>query len=626
MGRGLGLIVTLSCLGSTFPVGAQVVAPSDESRAAVLAQALQDGATSLLTASIQSLTSFALLPDEQDYIFEPAELATLRGWKRDRTIGNAWGGGRGDDRSWLLLGSLGNTVRADAFEIGAFGPLGPGNVALAIGFDRAKSVTSRAPFRAERQASDAGEISAEDDFSERADASDFAQNLDLYLGYGLVLGDSASMGLSWRRIENDAQPADDADASVENRTDFTFDGGGAITEIRRQMLRRDQARQVRADRRADQWAVEFKRWSADEWSWKVRVQYSAVSDDHRTAALGRDGYLPFAPERFAFCYDVGAVACQYTDRITDADGGFLVGYLETQQGLTSEDLSVDGREWGASGRFDRYSLNGPTWQFDLGYQRGDYDFKNQLIATESDAATQRADLNFGDPFGTLTLYEDSWTRTALEPASADDLRRNQWFAGAECFWQWGAADLAVGLRAAQDRSDVAASGPWSDVTVDSTADLVLGDPPEVDRSVRTETNSGEFSLDGRSDRWRVELPISAMLRVSNRLALRFGAMYVVHWEDLRSTEAKSTQFHSVVVTSNGEVVSDSSESGFDVGDVVRRRTQSAGAFTLFRAGLEYRINDHLIAEAMATERTGDAATPAEQIGLDRFVVGVSISF
>ncbi len=599
--------------------------------ALTIAEQIEGGVAPLLTPSVQNSTTFGLIPNEQDFIFEPAELATLKGWKRDRTIGNKWDPAATAEGGWFLLTNLGNTTNADTFQLGTWGQLGPGNLAFVVAYNRYKYESSSVPFGHFKDATDVNGDGTLDHFSRVTDnlyeegRKTEYNNLDVYLGYGFLIGERSSLGLSVRHVQNDRRPNEDMDSSLEGETDFTYDASGNVTGTRVQNWTYQRGVDIKGDRKADEIAAEFKIWPSDEWSVKVRAQYAKIKIDNINDTLGQSQYEPFPYYYFAYCDNYSGWACQYTDKVYDETGTLTESYLEQEYGKQHADASFDGNEWGISARFNWYPSAGSGWQFDIGYTKGDYNLKNAHAASMNDFSQFLYGLDFGDPYGFLTTYDYNYGHNSSIFVASEDLKSDRWFAGAEYFWQWDQADFAVGLRYYESKAEVTGEGPFEDIYTETYKTLV-DLTPTYDEYLYTYDYRGLFSGHGKVDYKWLELPITAVVHVSDRLALRFGAMHVFYKDEYEAAESQTDNYRHYTATFNGEIFSEFLDDMSTATYGSDENYSYDSDYTLYRAGLEYKFNDHVIAELMATESSGDAPTGQEQVALDQIVAGVSIRF
>lgn len=635
------LVLVAGFLAASAPAAAQYVL-SGPFPALSIAQGIDSGATPLLTPLIQASTTFGLIPNEQDFIFEPAELGALKGWKRDRTIGNKWDPAAKEEGGWFLLTNLGNTTTADTFQIGTWGKLGPGNLAFVAAYNRYKDDYLNSPFgNAQGNNLDLNGDGTPDTpttfidafVNERAKVE--SSNLDLYLAYGFLIGDRSSLGFSVRHIQNDSRPHDDFDSSLEHQTDLSYDVSGNIFNRENQTWLYTRGDNSKFDRKSDQIAAEIKFWPSDDWSLKVRAQYAKIKVDLKSDTLGMSQYTPFS-YLFSFCYDRPSWACQYTDANFDGSGNQIDLYSEQQYGINNSDASFDGNEYGISGRLDWYMSGGSAWQFDVGYIKGDYNLKNKNAGQQFNFQDQQFSTDFGDPFGFLSIYDYVNTEANRIFVASEDLKSDRWFASAEYFWQWDQADLAVGLRYNESKSEVNGSGPFQTLQTDDYTTLAtLGPPATFDTSVTTYDYRGVFAGFGKVDYKTLELPITAVVHFSDKFALRFGAMHVFYKNEYKASTTETDNFFQYTDTEDGTIVSQFTDPTTSDTMVVQQKDTYDSDYTLYRVGLEYKFNDHVIAELMATESTGSMPINAavvyggasqEMVGLDKVVAGVSIRF
>lgn len=374
-----------------------------------IAQHVAEGTTpSTLTQSIQGATTFGLFLNEQDYIFEPAELGALKGWARSREIGNKWDPTERAPGGWFLLTNLGNMANQDTFQIGAWGQLGPGNLAVVGSFNRYKDQYTPSPYNMLGRARYAvdldgdgtydhilpfaeGEPPGDQTINGATDSRTETKNYDIYAAYGLLIGERSSVGLSLRHIQNDFTPEETADSSQSITSDYTYDSSGDLTErIDTTTFHESNAKDSR-NRKSDTLAAEFKMWPSENLSFKVRAEYTKIKADLKFNSGIRDGFLVDTFDGFE------ALTQQYS--------------VDDRPSNTA-DFTWDGHDWGLSGRVDWYMSAESALQVDLGYGQGSFSLKNKTPILQGNTFLADLLLDYGPPTGMISVSNTNAVSTS----------------------------------------------------------------------------------------------------------------------------------------------------------------------------------------------------------------------
>jgi len=639
--------------------------------------------------SVESETTFGLMENEGDFIWEPAELGALQGWKRDRTIGNKWDPAAKWDGGWFLWSNLGNTVTQDAYQLGTWGKLGPGNLAVIFAYRQDKSDTQYSDTEMSGIPSsytiDYGDtIFTETQFGPTLDSSsgegethksDYSSQ-DVYVAYGLPIGDHMWLGGSWRH-GNAKNTWENGDSS--SSSSFTYDTiytpppeGSTLATWTRIVDYTDvqddkYSSNYSGDLTTDVLAVEFKMRPTDDMSFKVRGFYDMITQDQKWTYqedYTRDRSWPAAG-------DEGMYGYPYTIDETET-------YTQTRQDWT--DMSLDGNVWGLAGKFNWYRGTGGL-QVDFAYTDGSYDFKNstpeQTKYTYTD--TYRGSyLESGSTSGTdeggayvdsLSLaqsmtYDDLSNGAWHSTLTGKDLTSSAWLIGGKYLWVWDKADFLVGLRYWQTKYEATFS--WANANAQSGDATWTGyDYPNTDFSFSTtyadnpdlnstytytytdtlhetadSTYGGTWATSGTIKGTYIDLPLAVIFHVTDKFALRFGVQHTFSTYEYTGTNSSlsngSASNYAYTYTShedNDGTVTDYSEEGSShyVDDVSYSRDdwQTRGKYddsvTSYRIGAEYKFNDHVLADLMVNETSGGNDN-RESVALKYVVAGVSIRF
>lgn len=565
--------------------------------------------------SIESETTFSLMENEGDFIWEPAELGALKGWKRDRTIGNQWDPAAKNEGGWFLLSNLGNTVSQDAYQIGAWGKLGPGNLAFVLSYDKTSDKdqgeylgdyrdvwgtwdgdtwTAVAPYF---------DQTALDTWLDESEQT----STDLYVAYGLPIGDRASMGFSWRHGTTKLTPGNYSDAYGTASVEYdAFDDPTSYVTYTYNESGLDTYKMTR-DTTKDELAFEYKMRPSDTFSFKVRGTYSTGSRDYT---------------------DVSGVDYAENDNDYSAGEGLPDGTVyatgtHTMASTDVTDMSYDATEWGLGGKINWYRGTGGL-QIDLAYTQGKFDFKNSRLNESTYGYAESYSHLVGD---TMTeYYNDSFVEHDFATLGSQDLTSKSWLIGAKYLWKWDNVDFLAGLRYGQSKYEAGVSGTMVENNTDTYIDYYDELPVTwVDHWVY----GGTFAETGTVDTKRIELPLAVIVHMTDKLALRFGVQHT--FSTRKANETVNSEWNAY---SGDYTATDGTELLYEyywVDDVSYERSNYSNEYksdtstTSYRLGLEYKVNDHVVADLLINEGSGGNSS-RKQVDLGYVVAGVSIRF
>jgi len=659
--------------------------------------------------SVEKETTFGLMENEGDFIWEPAELGALQGWKRDRTIGNKWDSAAKWDGGWFLVSNLGNTVTQDAYQLGTWGKLGPGNLAVIVSFQQDKEdyqsssshlwgmpssytrdgvitfETTSAPYTNTTNETAFGPTFDQSEMGSNSHKGDWSSQ-DLYVAYGLPIGDHMWLGGSWRHGNakntydtSSSSSSDTLDTSshytyevIEN-TPTVYHYTETWDEVVDYTRHEDSTYTASesGDLTTDLLAVEFKMRPTDNMSFKVRGTYNMIGQDMKGSYQNDELVSESWPaqEGTQPPYD-------FPYAITETEV-----YGQTSKSLT--DMSIDGNEWGLAAKFNWYRGAGGL-QVDVGYTSGDFDFNSSIPEQSTMDGTdtynwsylESGSLNGTDEtLGPYVIAESltgsmTWdgvgTGRSQASLTGKDLSRSALLIGAKYLWVWDKVDFLMGLRYWENKAD--ASFSWANTSgqsseVDATgydypnenyAASITYLPPNTEfndsvaytyedtfHGTMTQTaGKSTYATTGSIKYGAVELPLAVIFHVTDKFALRFGVQHSfrssewsVSTDNLSNGYSYTSDYTFASHEDNNGTVTDHSEVGtYGEVDAVSNNHHSASAkskyddsVTAYRIGAEYKFNDHVTADLMASETSG-GDNDRENVALKYIVAGVSIRF
>jgi len=609
-----------------------------------VAESIQGGGVLLSNPqSITGETTFGLMENEGDFIWQPAELGQLQGWKRDRTIGNKWDPAAKWDGGWFLLSNLGNTTASDSFQLGTWGKLGPGNLAIIAAFKKYKYEDTYSDDYGYRDSFGAWGTETEPPYywSTYAPSYDYStvynekykaerQTMDLYAAYGFPIGKNMTLGFSWRHGDTSLTPEDYNQSNNYNDVSYTDVPADQTSYVDR-MSHLDYVRSLTQDQDSttDSLAVEFKMRPTADMSFLVHGAINMI-DQHLKYTLVnspydklRNGRAPGSPSDWYCYYDYMSGACNSMNQYYDSTGTLYAQDAESASATEIGDISYDGTEWALGGKFNWYrGLDG--LQVDLLYSQGDFDLKSSRPDQWTAFETEVDSSLVGEGATSLT---ETWNHRIDDAYYAtlgnQDLTSKTWLLGGKYMWQWDNVDFLAGLRYTQRKTEVTFGGQDLENWVHT--DIELTTPPDTySTSVDARDWSGVYDTGHTIDQKYLDLPLAAIVHINNKLALLFGVQHTIYTGEVTSMDSYVDNYVHESQTYNGDLIYDYTDATSYNREAENSRTKMDQSYTIYRLGLEYKVSDHLAADFMASETSGNS--DHESTGLDRVTAGVSIRF
>jgi hypothetical protein len=538
------------------------------------------------------------------------------------------------------VSNIGNTVSQDAYQIGAWGKLGPGNLAFVVSYDKNSYKAQYSDRYRQRYAfgNEAGTeaVSPSDDYDTLyTEKSESKRELtDLYLAYGLPIGDRSSLGFSWRHGDTKVIPAyNQSDPYSEDYVEYAETVPATVppTSVVRYTSHVDyldsDSYTRKQDATADTLAVEYKMRPSDTFSFKVRGTYATGSRDN-TELRQPEGYFYGEGEGYGnFNANENGYYYNGNGGTTHADGDLQYQNVSSGTETYFTDTSFDATQWSVGGKINWERGTGGL-QIDLAYASGDFDFKNSRPFQETYTDTVIESEMLGDPEALTESYHHTRVNPYYETVGSQELTGETWLVGAKYLWKWDNVDFLAGVRYSNSTFDARFSG----VTVDDSTHTDVyrfneGDPITVGTLtfLSHDVRTGTYATTGSVDRKNLELPLAVIVHVTDKLALRFGVQHTFYTAEYNETDNSSRNSYvsdfSIDGVSEPQYVDTVSYSINDYSDRYEYDTSE----TSYRLGLEYKVNDHVVADFLINEGYGGNSS-RKQVDLGYVVAGVSIRF